>query len=146
MLRSESERIALIRTIAPLFWAFIVMRVADWGIDLPQRISNAIGLDIAVTNSGMTVIVGVLLWLLARAWPSVFERILMWVPVDGYAYRRKDDLVIDSGRVHGAGPVVEALDPLTTTDRFVTALLHRQPSPVELRAAAARLVDAAEQR
>jgi hypothetical protein len=146
MLKSESERIALVRTIAPLFWAFVVTRVSDWGVDLPQRIADIIGLDVGVTNSGMTIVVGIALWLTARMWPSVFERLLMWIPVDGYAYRRNDDLVIDTGRLPGAAPVVASLEPLAGTDRFAQAFIARRPSPTQLRAAAAQLLDAAERR
>lgn len=148
MLQSESERIALVRTIAPLVWAFIVTRIADWGINidnvLAERATDWLGVDVGVgpINSILTVLVGVALWLVARQWPALFERVLMIIPVKDYAYTRPDNtLVTPNGQVTNAGDVLD-IPPggVHEVDTFTTAFLNRHPSVSARRAAAARIL------
>lgn len=147
MFKSESERIALVRTIAPLVWSFLLNRAADWQFDLDDVIADAVGLDVGIVNSATTVVVGVALWLLARFFPTVFERLLMWIPVSGYAYSRPDDsLVVAGGRVENAASVLDIEpDAVNRSDPFVRTFIDRQPSAVALRAAAQQLLEAADE-
>lgn len=146
MLKSESERIAFVRTVAPLVWSLVVTSLATWGFNIDTVIADAVGLDIEFTNRLITVVIGVSLWLLARFAPNVFERLLMIIRIDDYAYSKPDgSLVVAGGTVRDAATVLD-IEPgaVTRADPFVRTFLDRQPSPVALRAAAAQLLEAAD--
>lgn len=150
-LKSESERIALVRTIAPLVWSFILLRVADFGLELDEWLAGLDGeggIDVGMANSAMTIVLGVVLWLLARFAPNVLERIVMWIPVEDYAYSKPDQtLIVPAGKIEGGAPVL-AMQPhdVAASAQFTDAFIARQPSGVQLRAAAQRLLDAADSR
>ena len=146
MLRqSESERIALVRTVAPLVWSVILTQLLGWGIDFDAQLAEWLAVSEALVNGVATAVVAVVLWLLARRWPDLLERLLLIVRIDEYAYTQADDLVLPSGRVIDGATVIE-IPPggVSAVDEFTTAFLARQPSEVALRAAAGRLMDAAE--
>lgn len=145
MLDSESERIAFVRTLAPLVWSLFLTQLLGWGIDFDQWVADQIGVTEALVNGVATAALAVVLWVLARAYPSVLERLLLWIPIQDYAYTQGEDLVLPSGRLVDGRTVVE-IPPggVSAVDDFTTAFLARQPSQVALRAAATRLMDAAE--
>lgn len=140
MLKSESERIAFVRTVAPLVWAFLTLRVADWGVNLDQVIADALGLSdqLPLVNSAMTVILGVLIWLLARFAPQWLERILMVIAIKDYAYTRDNDLVTPDGvRTNQAQLITSS----TEVGDWVQAFLASNPDEVPRRLAAAALLE-----
>lgn len=149
-LKSESERIAFVRTLAPMIWAFVLFQLADWGLQVDQTIADAIdgpgGIDTGFVNAAAGIILTIVLWVLARFAPTWFERIVMLIPVKNYAYTTPDEtLVTPNGRVVDAASVIE-IPPggVTVVDPWVTAFLSRQPSEVATRAAAARLLASVE--
>lgn len=146
MLDSQSERIAFVRTIAPLAWSFLITRLADWGIDFDGWLSDQFGGGEEFINGAAVAVIAVALWVLARAYPRALEKLVLWIPIGDYAYTQGDDLVLPSGRLTDGATVVE-IPPggVSRVDDFTTAFLARQPSEVALRSAAGRLMDAAEQ-
>lgn len=145
MLDSESERIAFVRTVAPLVWSVILTQLLDWGIDFDQWVAGQINVTEALVNGVATGVLTIVLWLLARAYPNLLERLLLWIPIEDYAYTQGDDLVLPSGRLVDGRTVVDIPSGgVSAIDDFTTAFLARQPSQVALRAAATRLMDAAE--
>lgn len=146
MLESESERIAFIRTIAPILWSMLLTQLAGWGIDFDGWLAGELGVNEALVNGVATAVLAIGLWILARMYPGQLERLLLWIPIKDYAYTQGDDLVLPSGRVvEGAEVVNIPSGGVSAVDEFTTAYLARQPSPIALRAAATRLMDAAEQ-
>lgn len=149
MLKSESERIALVRTIAPLVWAFLLLRIADFGLQFDTWAADAIdgpgGIDSGLINSAATVVIAVVLWLVARFAPKHLDRLLMWIPVTSYAYGKPDgELVVPTGRVPHAAGVLDEPNQLAASDTFTDIFIARHPTEAQLRSAAARLLAAAD--
>lgn len=146
MFNSESERIAFVRTVAPIIWGLVLTQLAGWGIDFDTAVAEYLGVSEALVNGVATGAGAIILWVLARAYPKHLERLLLWIPVGDYAYTQGEDLVVPSGRVVKAAEVINIpAGGVTAVDQFTTTFLARQPSEHALRAAATRLLDAAEQ-
>ena len=146
MLDSESERLAFVRTVAPLLWALLITQLAEWGLDVVGYISNGTGASRELVNGVATVAVAVLLWLIARFRRGWVESLIMIRRVGDYAYTTPDGgLVTPTGTIPGAAPVVRLdVSPHAGPDPVVGALLARNPSATQLRAISARLLEAAD--
>lgn len=138
---APAERIAFVRTVAPLLWSLLLTQLVNAGIELDTWLADQLTVDEALVNGVATVVVAVALWVAARLWPAALERVLMLIPVDEYAYTRDEDLVTSTGRVDQAASVIR-IGP--GSEEFVQAFLGQHPSEITLRSAAARLLDAAE--
>lgn len=145
MFNSESERIAFVRTVAPIIWGMALTQLAGWGIDFDTWLAGQINVSEAMVNGVATGVATIALWVLARSYPAYLERLLLWIPIKDYAYTQGDDLVTPAGRVVDAASVVDIPSGgVTTVDSFTNAFISRAPSEMALRAAATRLLDEAE--
>lgn len=154
-LSKNSNAIAFARTVAPIVWGFVISSGLKFGIGLDTwLVDNVFGgvLDEATVASLGTGLITINVWLLARWQPDLLERLFLLVRVDGYAYQLPDgDLATPTGKATDGAKVIDLAERLQPTSSpsakseiLAETFARSNPSEVELRSAAARLLEMAE--